>query len=486
MASNEQGLEEAVPPTTTAIAAMPADTEDDNTKMSEASKPEDHKNPSAETSVPAEEESAATETAAAANGNFTVAAPSQQNQTTLEDSSTKSDISMSNSKGAQILMNRFSSWKESTKQNAQEIWKEQGPTIHENAKRVWKQAPSIRRFPPIPPTGNINNTAEDEEAKNFVNMTSASPEKREATARQESEGTTSSVGDEEDEVSSNGNYKSEEEVLSEGTEDILSLDVNVGAALTKASVAASKASKAASKASAAATVVAESVATNFRGRYTSNTSKSADTQNENAGTEHPSKTLPESQTELILKSRVGEHMQEILDKLEPHQFAMLLGRGMLGVNLKQCYLKNHGVFIDFLVTGGQAEASRIVRSGDLLVTLGETDLRKQTIVQIPQEISKVRRPSVLIFGQGTPVALERMNYLDIVVAMIHRARYLSLKKGGIANLTATTSEIEESKDSDAAICENPVPVDDTSHNYATPPAPTLELRKEFVDEVTLR
>jgi hypothetical protein len=474
MASNEQALEETVPPTTTAIAAMPADTADDNTKMSEASKPEDHKNPSAETSVPAEEETAATETAAAANEDFTAAAPNQQNQTTPEHSHAKSDIGVSNSKGAQILMNRFSSWKQSTKQNAQEIWKEQGPTIQENAKRVWKQAPSIRRFPP---------TAEVEDAKNFVNMTSASPEKREAATRQESEGTTNSVGDE---VSSNGNYKSEEENLSEGNEDKLNFDVNVGAAFTKASMAASKASKAASKASAAATVVAESVATNFRGRYDSNTSKSADTQNENAGTEHPSKTLPESQTELILKSRVGEHMQEILDKLEPHQFAMLLGRGMLGVNLKQCYLKNHGVFVDYLVDGGQAKASRIVRSGNLLVTIGETDLRKQTIVQIPQEISKVRRPSVLIFAQGTPVALERINYIDIVVAMIHRARYLALKKGGIANITAITSEIEESKDSDAAICQNPVPVDDTSHTYATPPAPTLELRKEFMDEVTLR
>lgn len=480
MASNEQGLEEGALPSAASVAPILAEPEDEDFKKSEARKAEEP-SPMVEAAVAGAKDTSAIE--AAAGDDPGVSAPaSQQSEGSVEDSTAKSDINGSNSKGAQILLNRFSTWKQSTKQNAQVLWKEQGPTLQESAKKVWKQAPSIPRFPPIPRTSNNSDTANDDEAKNFVNMTSASPERKEAPARQGSEITTSSLGDEEDEVSPDGNYNSEEKAPS--NEDMLNLDVNMDAAFTKASVAASKASKAASKASAAATVVAESVATNFRGRYNVNSSKAADTQNKDEAPEHPSKTLPESQTELILKSRVGEHMQGILDKLEPHQFAMLLGRGMLGVNLKQCYLKNHGVFIDYLVDGGQAAASHIVCSGDLLVTLGETDLKKQTIVEIPQEISKARRPSVLVFAQGTPVALERMNYLDIVVPMIHRARYLARKKDGIVKVTIEGGEQEESKESNTAICESPVPVD--YHTYVTPPAPTLELRKEFLDEVTLR
>mmetsp|Transcript_44236 Transcript_44236/g.106595 ORF Transcript_44236/g.106595 Transcript_44236/m.106595 type:complete len:1486 (-) Transcript_44236:61-4518(-) len=384
-----------------------------------------------------------------------------------QEAGAKPDVNIGNSKGAKILMNRFSNWKETTKQKGQEFLKEQGPTIQEKANRVWKQAPSIPRFPPIPRTAPSKS---EDGGKMFVNMSNDVPDDKEKKAeapppnKQESEVAASSVGAEADHVPTHA--KADGGPPSDEFEDLLNIEAKVGNAI-------SKASKAATKATVAASVVAETVTTNFRGRYNTKSEEAEEKQEEERVLSHPSRTLPESQTELILKSRVGEHMQEIIDNLEPHQFAMLLGRGMLGTNLKQCYLKNHGVYVDYLVEGGQAEASRIIQSGDLLVKLGDVDLRKQTIVQIPKEIAKARRPAVLILSQGTPVAVERMNYLDIVVPMMHRARYVSRKKG-------TT------KDSKDVVCENTVPVEDSSDAFLTPPAPTMELRKEFEKEVTLR
>ncbi|CAJ1960097.1 unnamed protein product [Cylindrotheca closterium] len=382
--------------------------------------------------------------------------PQGESEQNTQEPGASPDVNIGNSKGAKILLNRFSNWKETTKQKGQEFLKEQGPTIQEKANRVWKQAPSIPRFPPVPRT---TPSKSEDAAKMFVNMSTDAPDK------EKTEGTANSAGNETDVMTTDD--KAPGGPQSDDFEDLLNIEGKVGKAI-------SQASKAATKATVAASVVAETVTTNFRGRYNAGKSEEAEEkQEEEKVLSHPSRTLPESQTELILKSRVGEHMQEIIDNLEPHQFAMLLGRGMLGTNLKQCYLKNHGVYVDYLVAGGQAEASRIIRSGDLLVKLGDVDLRKQTIVQIPKEIAKSRRPAVLILSQGTPVPVERMNYLDIAVAMMHRARYVSRKKGAEG----------DNKD---AVCENPVPVEDSNNAFLTPPAPTMELRKEFEKEVTLR
>jgi hypothetical protein len=99
---------------------------------------------------------------------------------------------------------------------------------------------------------------------------------------------------------------------------------------------------------------------------------------------------------------------------------MLLGNGMLGVNLKQCYLKQHGVFIDFLVQGGQAKQAKqaaVVKTGDLLVRLGDLDLHKGTIVEILQTIAKSKRPVVLVLATGTHVPLERMHYVVVNIGV---------------------------------------------------------------------
>src|SRR5210317_212741 len=57
--------------------------------------------------------------------------PQEQSQQKAEGAADKADINIANSKGAKILMNRFSTWKETTKQKGQEFLKEQGPTIQQ-------------------------------------------------------------------------------------------------------------------------------------------------------------------------------------------------------------------------------------------------------------------------------------------------------------------------------------------------------------------
>jgi hypothetical protein len=392
-----------------------------------------------------------------------------------------------NSKGAQILMNRFSSLKQRANQNAHSFWS-QKPALQENAKArlenaksLWNQAPTFQTS-----LRTSNKPAEKLELDTALESNSKTEDKapvtpnkeKEVVSRQSSIGTDSSIGEEEDEVSSGGDADDSEDDSGEQVDPRL----RVGVALFKASAAAS--------------VVAESVATGFRGRYTSTkTTATTETPAANKGPES-SKPMPESQTSLILKSRVGQHMREILDKLQPQEFAMLLGKGRLGVNLKQCYLKNHGVFVDFLVPGGQAELSTIVRTGDLPVRLGEIDLRKGTILDIPQEIAKARRPVVLILATGSKVTLERMNYIDVAVAMMHRARDYYTKRGSLSNLPSASPKKKQQPDAEGkmedttsdlkSVSDVQVSVADTIDSFVTPPVPTLDVRKEFWDEVWLR
>lgn len=430
--------------------------------------------------------------------------------------------SASSGKGAQILMNRFQSLKERANQNAQTLF-QKNPVLSTNAKAVqeraeqfWKQAaPKLQTAGVVPSafrfdTTNANSskvslssssthTASgetekeadgEEEASNTTNAPGANtPEggtqvqpsqfslndtEKVATATSSSSGIpqeASDAGEEEEEGTDRGS-------LLGGTMDASSR-LRVGRALNRASFAA--------------TVAYESVlATGFRGRYNSTSSTVSSTDGGGGGEENnltDTRPMPESQTEIILKSRVGQHMQEILEKLEPHEYAMLLGRGMLGVNLKQCYLKNHGVFVDFLVPGGQAESSGVVRSGDLPVRLGDIDLRKGTIIDIPKEIAQARRPVVLTMATGTKVPLERMNFVDVAVAMMHRARDFYNKRGTLSNLPSASSPNKgEEKVAMAikSVSDVTVPPADTIDSFLTPPAPSLDIRREFVDEVPKR
>ena len=66
-----------------------------------------------------------------------------------------------------------------------------------------------------------------------------------------------------------------------------------------------------------------------------------------------------SQTTRILQSRVKDHVAHLMEGLEHHEYIMLLGNGLLGVNLKATFLQNRGVYVDYLV--------RVKKKNDCLV-----------------------------------------------------------------------------------------------------------------------
>lgn len=393
------------------------------------------------------------------------------------------DESIANSVGAQILMNRFSTWKQAANQRTQTLMK-QAPVIQKNAAALWKQAPNIA----VPAMQRVRSTGSKE--------TKPGSERDEGATVQKDDSI--QVGqlsiDTDERVHENKASLADSSIASDkkiensvdNTEDIGGTD-ELDEKSTRAGVPLG---------TSRASVAAESVATGFRGRY-SNSNASAPPQEVEEPVRTPS---PESQTALILKSRAGEHMQDILDNLEKHEYVMLLGRGMLGVNLKQCFLKNHGVFIDYLVQGGQAESSGVIRSGDLPMRIGDVDLRKGTILDIPRDIARARRPVVLMFASGTKVALERMNYIDVIVAMMHRARDFYKKRETLSNLPSASPQrprkSDEAHSEEGKAGEEPsgigsvsdveIPIDDSVDSFVTPPAPNLAVRKEFVEEVTLR
>ena len=446
-----------------------------------------------------------------------VSKPSQQDQHQSSDA----NASIGNSKGAQILMNRFSTWRQTANQNAQELLKPvklQAKLQAEGVGQLWKQGPavdfqrnirsSLQELRKPVPTASASASSQNEKNQ----QAGTTPDSQGESANVSFVDNASSIGDEEDEVSSDNSEPATGNTsvaTSTTTDQDCDYDndngnsvplprVRVGQALTKASTAAS--------------VVAESMTTNFRGRYTPSKSpaSSADgTLEEKARSKAPKPGEPESQTELILKSRAAKHMQEILDGLESHEYAMLLGSGMLGVNLKQCYLKNHGVYVDFLVHGGQAQQSGVVRAGDLLVRLGNVDLRKGTIVEIPGTIASARRPEALVLATGTKSTIDRVNYVDIAVAMMHRARNFYNERGSLANKLmepdhkadeVSETSIEENSSGDnikpaqsveeitapESVSKVRVPVDESLDAYLTPPVPPLDLREEFLNETARR
>ena len=434
--------------------------------------------------------------------------------------------------GAQLLKNRFLSLKERANQNAQTLWAMNSPALSENAKAVqeragllWKTASSTAptvvagfRMPPAPP-GLFSTLATPTTEKAPSGISPHAPTDGSRPLEQAAElhprqlsledhdhpitAPKDDEGENTDEAvtsatKSTAGFEGDDDTSSMGGASDVASNLLTGRALTRASLVAS--------------VAFESSVATFRGRYNAAaaaaaaagapTTPSASTPTRSGSTRSEDETvtdsrpLPESQIEIILKSRVGQYMQEILDKLEPHEFAMLLGRGMLGVNLKQCYLKNHGVFIDFMVPGGQAANSGVIRSGDLPVRLGDIDLRKGTILDIPAQISQARRPAVLTLATGSTVSLERMNYVDVAVAMMHRARAYYTKRGTLSNLPSATSPPRgdssriapaATDDSDIkSVSDVTVPSADTIDGFLTPPAPTLDIRQAFLEEVPLR
>jgi hypothetical protein len=454
------------------------------------------------------------------------------------------------SKGAKILMNRFSTWRKT----ANEKLTTQAPVLQENAKQAQEYAqrmlknnslssvmPSMglgSRFaaataaaapkPKTEPSGAATTTSakkpvvDDDTKQEDGTPIASAPESQESDKPSSTPETPTRLRSSSLLLDNNDEDDGEKTIADEPPQPKPPKPVirNVFAEPESRELVRAVFSR-------ASTTMAESVSTGFRGRYTLDASAKtvADDKDLLSDTEPKKPTLEESQMALILKSRAGEYMQEILDKLEPHEYAMLLGRGMLGVNLKQCYLKNHGIFVDYLVDGGQASQSGLIRSGDLMVRLGESDYRKGTIKDVPLKIAQAKRPAVLVLATGTNVAIERINFVDVAVAMMHRARTYYEDRGSFsvlpsarksASVTSTNdassndnkdgnveesepasnattpSEREETNDPPSpsappqSVCDITIDTHDNVEAYASPPWPSLAVRKEFIDETSLR
>ena len=130
--------------------------------------------------------------------------------------------------------------------------------------------------------------------------------------------------------------------------------------------------------------------------------------------------IQESQIELMQKSIPGHIIKKHVDSLKPGQYLMLLKPGMLGVNLKQTFLPGHGVYVDYVLPGGNAEKSGVVCVGDGLVKVGDTDISKGTIADVPTIIAKTRRPAILVFNGEHQTDVEEMDYLSTAIGAVNR------------------------------------------------------------------
>ena len=117
----------------------------------------------------------------------------------------------------------------------------------------------------------------------------------------------------------------------------------------------------------------------------------------------------------------GPEMDALMSTLKPDQYPMLLGRGMLGVNLRQTYgqdqngaggLGSCGVYVDYVVPRGNADRSGVVRAGDRLVKVGEDSVVRGTIGDVPQRIAAMKRPGVLVLASGKELG-DRSNKEDV-------------------------------------------------------------------------
>jgi len=93
-----------------------------------------------------------------------------------------------------------------------------------------------------------------------------------------------------------------------------------------------------------------------------------------------------------------------LNNFPPGQYGVTIGPGMLGVHLKQSYWPTKGgVYIDSIVPGGHAEKSKVMMIGDTILKVGDVDVSKGTVADVPKIIGRARRPVVLVCTGEFPV-----------------------------------------------------------------------------------
>ena len=163
----------------------------------------------------------------------------------------------------------------------------------------------------------------------------------------------------------------------------------------------------------------------FRGRYSASPSLSS--VHSPPGTPLTSNNSHKKTMARILSSPQAAHLQTLQAQLDPSEYIMLLGRGMLGVNLKQTYRKHQGVYVDYLVEGGAAERSGVIFVGDVLQAVGNTPVCKTgTIYTVPQLIAAAKRPvHIILSTPSQPQDVTRISHVDIAVALMHQVVHVT-------------------------------------------------------------
>lgn len=352
------------------------------------------------------------------------------------------------SKGATILRNRFSTWRQKANENANTLWKQ--------AKEVQAQAAANHQGPLA--------TLIQVSAVAVANATVTPPVS--ATVRKKDAATKDKEENDDTEKDPHGHdhaNKSFDDEDEEGHHQETDGPFGGRALPNIANIPNIPSRKELrSKAEAVAKEVVGSLdtyATGFRGRYASTLEPipRPTTFGDAAA------AAKESQTALILKSRAAAHLQEILDSLEPYQYVLLLGAGRLQVNLKDPYNKHQGTYVDFLVAGGAADKSGVVAVGDAIVKVGSQDVRKHTIADVPSIIAKAKRPVVLVLTEGVELDVERITYLDLAVAMMHRIRTQEeqQKQAMIASAQKKKQEREEAAENSITDAQEVAVTEDT-------------------------
>ncbi len=182
----------------------------------------------------------------------------------------------------------------------------------------------------------------------------------------------------------------------------------------------------------------------------------------------------ETQTALINKTYPSHILRDIVSKLSPGQYLMFLGNGMLGVNLKQTYLPGRGVYVDLLLNDGNAEKSGVIYVGDGLVKVGDEDVTKGTIFDVPGIIGRSNRPVLLTLNGEHVIKVEDMDYVAVAVGMVNRI--LMDPKQMLSKAPIQESKTKDEGDSDEK--SHDLAKMEVSNNSLIPEPPSKEVRHD--------
>ncbi len=191
----------------------------------------------------------------------------------------------------------------------------------------------------------------------------------------------------------------------------------------------------------------------------------------------PTPPPPPEEAAVTNKKRKNQKVETqtalINKKLTPGQYLMFLGNGMLGVNLKQTYLPGRGVYVDLLLPGANAEKSGVICVGDGLVKVGNEDVSKGTIFDVPGIIGRSSRPVLLTFNGEHIMKWEDMDYVAVAVGMVNRI--LMDPKQMLS--TAPIQEINTKDEDDSGEKKHNSQKIESSNDLLIPEPPPKEVRQ---------